>query len=779
MDLLAGSLMLSPDVVLIPVSDLPDSLAGRLDCGKRDYAVTHLRARTPSRIVDARAAAFLKRFLKPITILQAITAHSAASRQDPERLLEEAFPMIEMLIESSVLIAVDSRRPEPIQPSFETDHRIAGFRVLRCIHLLDDVEVYQASHPRHPIAALKIARPGRQTAMSSALRREELILRHLRGRVAPRLLEAGVWRSRPYFVSQWCPGQPISAVAAEQRLKQDEAAHELLIALCIRLLKAYASLHARGVIHGDVHEGNVLVDGGRALRVIDYGFARWPKASSTLGEPARGGVGFFHDPEFAAALADRATPPATSEKAEQYSLAALVYFCLAGAHYLEFAPERQAAFRQIATAPPLPFISRGLRPSPHIESVLCRALSKSASDRFSSVAEFAGAFGEAAELDRTRQSANARPHQAGRRHRLVKEVMERFAPDAALYRSRALAAPTASVNFGAAGIAYALYRMACATRNARLLAHADLWSNRALQAIADRDAFYNESVDLSRKVLGRATPYHTASGIYGVDALIARASDDVARQQAGIEGFLRAASNKCGNLDLTLGRSGVLLIASLLAENLQDAPAVDLTALHAFGHRTMNGIWQRAGVFKSGRRSVFSYLGIAHGWAGLLYATLRWCQVSSVELPPAAVPSLRSLAALGERVGKGTRWPVSLTENASMTGWCHGSAGYVHLWTEAHRVLGGSEFLTLAEAAAWHAWMEPQQIGQICCGLAGQAYALLALSQHTGDAIWLRRGRERSRQAAAAASPVHFVNSLYRGDVGIAVLLGPYISQSG
>jgi serine/threonine-protein kinase len=112
-----------------------------------------------------------------------------------------------------------------------------------------------------------------------------------------------------------------------------------------------------------------------------------------------------------------------------------------------------------------------------------------------------------------------------------------------------------------------------------------------------------------------------------------------------------------------------------------------------------------------------------------------------------------------------------------MPGWCNGTAGYVFLWTEAHKATGEDKYLDLAEGAAWHVWETPSPIATLCCGMAGQAYALLNFYRHTGDAVWLRRARDAGRLAAVAAmnpgsraTGEYHPEGLYKGDFGVGVL---------
>jgi serine/threonine-protein kinase len=107
-----------------------------------------------------------------------------------------------------------------------------------------------------------------------------------------------------------------------------------------------------------------------------------------------------------------------------------------------------------------------------------------------------------------------------------------------------------------------------------------------------------------------------------------------------------------------------------------------------------------------------------------------------------------------------------------MAGWCNGTAGFVHLFTLAHRTTGDDRWLSLAERAAWHSWEAGGSVSSLCCGYTGQAYALLNLHRHNGDPAWLRRARELTARAALAPwdGPEGRDDSLYKGRVGVALL---------
>jgi serine/threonine-protein kinase len=344
------------------------------------------------------------------------------------------------------------------------------------------------------------------------------------------------------------------------------------------------------------------------------------------------------------------------------------------------------------------------------------------------------------------------------------------------------APPTGSVNYGAAGIAYLYYRLACLRSDPRLLATADLWANRARQESGRPDAFYNPDIEITEETVGRVALYHSASGVHCVQALISQAMGDGSSARATVQQFVAAARQPCATLDLTLGQASILIGCATLQEALADSAGSDTAGLTELGQETLQRIWsQLDGYGPLNECSELAWLGIAHGWAGILYATLRWCQAGSL-LPPTFQARLEQLAACAEPAGRGLCWPRlsrrGVGSREPWSGWCHGSAGYVFLWTLAYQATRATEWLRLAQGAAWHTWEDTGPNGHsLCCGLAGRAYALLSLYRCTGDAHWLERARELGQRAVANATggdPMPY--SLYKGTVGVA-LLGADLEQ--
>ena len=789
--MLTDPLMLPSDLFVVPVSVLPKQVREKIECAEGDCALARPHSRNPSLIVDAEAAELLNEFRKPVTIVQAVIQYSCKKKTDPEQTLEEAFPLLARLVREHLLVPEGSEEAQPIQPLLEAGTRFAETEVLRCVQICEDTDIYSVSSSDYETAALKVLRPNPRPETEQMFNREAEALKRLDASISPRLLRSGVVDNHRYLLIEWCSGEECSTAVAKLKWSGSANVRARLIQFCAAILDAYARLHAQGVIHSDIHPQNVLVGDEYSVKIIDFGLARIAGAENGFERVLRGGIAFFFDPEYAKAVMTGAPPPPSTLLGEQYSLAALIYFLVTGEHYLDFSIDKNEMLRQIAEDTPLSFTRRGVQEWPELEQVLAKALSKHPSERFTSVAEFADglrSFG-------AQGPERIAPYFAGMTRSpypaaedMLQRLLARVGQGGSLLESGLKAAPKVSVVFGSAGVAYGLYRIARARGDGRLLALSDLWAARASRDSSLKDAFYCPEIDVNPEVVGDVSPYHTVSGVYVVQGLIAHDMGDELSQAMAVKRFLASiAEISCENLDLTLGRSGMLIGASLLLDAVLDHTFPGVSSLIEFGNCTLDRMWlevQRLPPIRECRK--IPYLGVAHGWAGILFATMRWCYSSETPLPSEFAERLEQLSELAEYVGRRARWRCVIRENQSenggvhAAGWCNGSAGFVHLWILAHRMLGNSKHGVLAEGAGFDVVESKGPIGNLCCGHAGQAYALLSLHKHTLDRSWLTRAQHQAQLAAqamldfAAAGVDREITlrteSLYYGELGIATL---------
>src|SRR6266404_1757216 len=362
-------LVLSPDVRIDPVLELSPDLRAKIDASDQDFTVTRRRARATSRVVDKDSAELLQKFRVPTRIVDAVLSFAGERGLHPESTLEQAYPVLSRLYRSRFLVPAHSDAARPIEGQLEPGDVVDGFRLIRCIQIFEDNEVFVARDDAGRYAAVKFYREPSPDQIAM-LQGEAGLMGRAGGARAPQVLGLTQVGSGLALAAEWVFGDDALAAAESLRGRQGSRSDHPLLALCAEFAAAFADIHESGLLHGDVHPRNVLVEKSGTVRLIDFGLAREIDVPSDGN--LRGGVPFYFDPEFARAQRDQAVV-AASCLAVQYSVAALIYQMWTGVHYLDWSLEREAMLRQIVEAEPVPFQARRVPPWPELEQILRRA----------------------------------------------------------------------------------------------------------------------------------------------------------------------------------------------------------------------------------------------------------------------------------------------------------------------------------------------------------------------------------------------------------------------
>jgi serine/threonine-protein kinase len=762
---LFGELALAEDVQIFEIAELAPELRQAIAHDADDFVLTRARGRDSSQVIGPASRDLLLEFKAPKRIVDAVIGYAAAREVDPQATLDGAFEMLLRFYRAGVLVPRSAPSPHGDASHLEPGMNLCGVMLVQRMQDLEDTEVFFARDGAGRPVAVKVLRDG-----TEGVRREADAMR----RAGPRLPEVrGVheWNGRGVLVSEWIFGDVATDAAGWLRGRRESRSEAGLLALACEVVGAFAELHGVGVLHGDVHPENVLIERGGRVRIVDLGLA--VDVGKGPAPPRRGGIAFYIEPELAMACARGEVVP-SSVAGEQYALAALVVLLWTGVHYLDFSLERGAMLDQIARAAPVPFARRGIPAWPELEAVLGRALAKAPADRFPSCDHFGAALRALLPEARRRDEVSAEKRAPVRDPggRLAADFFERCGIGGRVLRDRPHNPPFASVNYGAAGIAYAMLRLAHARDDARLLATADVWAQKAL-VLSDRDeAFHTSAIEINENTVGNASLFHSPSGVHAVGALVALAWGEAESAARAVGAFLAASRVPCAFVDLTLGAAGLLVGCAELLEAFQGARGGDPGAIVARGEELRTAIERAVAGPDIATATSMSSLGLAHGWAGLLFALLRWSQARGESAEPYRA-RLDELGALHEPHGLGIRWPVenrTVPRASYVESWCNGSAGHALLWALAYERLGDATYGVYAERSAASAWSSEVELGTVCCGLAGVGYACAAAHRVSGDAVWLSRARLSARRACEDRSEMFYRDSLYKGAVG-AVLL--------
>ena len=761
--------ILPEDVLLTPVQELGDQTRSKFEYDENDFVITYSNARNTSKVIDAFSASLIKEFRTPKSLPEGVFTYSMLNKVNAEDTLEDAYKFLVRLRSEGFLVLYDEEAIKKSGNAFQPGDLFKGYEVVEKLQGVADTEVYKLKTDNSFYALKLLKTTGKSAHLVESFNNEIEVLQLLDGTVNPLLVEHGEYESNSYLIIQWAEGLPCDQAADQYRNTNNKKNLLKLLDLSCAILSAYKHLHSQDIIHSDIHPRNILVNDKGEVNIIDFGLARIAANKKYI---SRGGVGFFYEPEYADAIVNNSSQPESSFNGEQYAIAALLYVILTGKQYLNFSFEKDLLFNQILSEPPIPFVAYDLDIDPAVEQVIVKALSKNSDDRYASIDEFYKAL--YAIKNRISQAENNDKQYSF--NSFCDELRQRFGFNGQLIENGLQLAPTASVNYGAAGIAYMFYRMALAESDASLLSLADVWANRAAHYINDPEkGFYSKEIDITPETVGDTSIYHSASGVYLVQALISKEMGDYNIYYRSVMNFIYTATQPCENLDLTLGRSATLTACAILFENLLAINDDLKNELIIAGNATLKSIWEAIDDYAPvGIENRIQYNGIAHGWAGILYAVVKWCVIANQPIPTKFFHRVEELLSQGIVEENLMRWNLTSDNKVSWPGWCHGSAGYIFLWTALYNFTNDEKYLFTAEKTAKHflASQKESSVCNLCCGGAGECYALLNLYNVTHNNFYLNEAKQLARKMLPHAySGQMRNNSLYKGDVGVGVLL--------
>ena len=226
--------------------------------------------------------------------------------------------------------------------------------------------------------------------------REMMITGRLQHPAIIGVLEAGRWPSgNPFYTMKHIDGRPLDAVIESQKTFADRLA---LLPRIIAVVDALAYAHAQRVIHRDLKPANVLVGSYGETIVIDWGLAKdLNRASMPTDETSSDsqdgneqltilgramGTPAYMPPE-------QARGAEVNERADVYSLGALLYHLLSGQMPYTGEKSAQAILARVRKEAPRPL--EELSPDVPIDllSIVQKAMERDASARYSSAQELA------------------------------------------------------------------------------------------------------------------------------------------------------------------------------------------------------------------------------------------------------------------------------------------------------------------------------------------------------------------------------------------------------
>ncbi|GAB3867513.1 hypothetical protein GCM10028824_10060 [Hymenobacter segetis] len=276
---------------------------------------------------------------------------------------------------------------------YEPGAQLGQYLITELLSLHDDVQVYRATDGEtgQPVVLKLFSHKPESIRPDTHLdddfeqfQQEFDIMRALPAHPGICLLHAYHTEPYHYAVLEYLPGASLSEAARNVNICEATATE-----LATQILSALAHLHGHGIVHGDIHARNFVVDADR-VTMIDFGYAYRVGISEREQLICRGGVPTYMAPERIKQHNYKFSKQAADFRAEVYQIA-LVIFKL---YHKELPFAGETWLERAASIATYDF-SLHFSPSVPHEQVLLHALQKDPQARYASGQELLAAWQQA------------------------------------------------------------------------------------------------------------------------------------------------------------------------------------------------------------------------------------------------------------------------------------------------------------------------------------------------------------------------------------------------
>jgi eukaryotic-like serine/threonine-protein kinase len=261
-----------------------------------NHSVLEHKYKNTEYIISSEITGFLSSFRKPNTLENVINRYHRQHKlplAEVGNILESFFSQLK---EKRILVTgKHNRKPYKVIPVYlKVGEKLGKYSVIESFVTDRPVQVYKVKDENNRIMILKIAGVTVDKHYLNRLRQEHNILANLKSSKYT-IRATGHFKNHLYegIVVDYFEGAEFSDYVGDNFKKLSITRKS---EMGEKILKACSYLHKKGIIHGDIHLSNILVNSQEEIRLIDFGLANHSNPRENL-DIRFGGANFFMPPE--------------------------------------------------------------------------------------------------------------------------------------------------------------------------------------------------------------------------------------------------------------------------------------------------------------------------------------------------------------------------------------------------------------------------------------------------------------------------------------------------
>jgi predicted Ser/Thr protein kinase len=269
---------------------------------RQGYYILHDAKRDTEYLINASVQYFLNKFSTERTLSEILNEIAVEINSSPDVIEGTVSSFFDFARKRKILVEAGKKEmDEEQQELYKAGDSINEYCIAEVMHNSSYTELYVvgdiSSKERFVIKLLnrnKVDNPDKYEAEVNDLKREYQLLQKTKGidAVSRAYSFEKEQQGNAFILLEYICGKSLSRFLREA----EDLRHEDSIKFIKEILRAFAALHERNLVHGDIHAGNVLIDENKKVRIIDLGLTRDTTAEKNQLLPF-GGVNFYMPPE--------------------------------------------------------------------------------------------------------------------------------------------------------------------------------------------------------------------------------------------------------------------------------------------------------------------------------------------------------------------------------------------------------------------------------------------------------------------------------------------------